>query len=305
MIDLKILSSLKEKAMQNTLHHFFLLNGNHQEVSKEDILEFLNSINNNQSLNSLEDLPENIIYFDNSDEILKKEDFLSAIEKFSFKNSDEKSFLIINNLEKTSNVVLNAILKTIEEPSDNIYFIFTSKYLFKLLPTIISRAFVINVSKVSQDQILSHLSSDKKFDEFEFFISYLAKSFYQADEFNSKSYKDFTQKFIEVLDFALYENIYKLASFLNEHIEKNSIKSEFVIEFLILFAKIEIFQNKKTEENKYFKSLFGLFENYKDAEISFYLVITYIDTYLNNNLRNSNYYLNKQNLILNILSLYE
>ncbi|TNK89632.1 DNA polymerase III subunit delta', partial [Mycoplasmopsis pullorum] len=83
---------------------------------------------------------------------------------------------------------------------------------------------------------------------------------------NSKSYKDFTQEFIEVLDFALYENIYKLASFLNEHIEKNSIKSEFVIEFLILFAKIEIFQNKKTEENKYFKSLFGLFENYKDAE---------------------------------------
>lgn len=88
-------------------------------------------------------------------------------------------------------------------------------------------------------------------------------------------------------------------------LKKNSIKSEFVIEFLILFAKIEIFQNKKTEENKYFKSLFGLFENYKDAEISFYLVITYIDTYLNNNLRNSNYYLNKQNLILNILSLYE
>ncbi|MBU2036571.1 hypothetical protein KKC36_03955 [Patescibacteria group bacterium] len=59
----------------------------------------------------------------------------------------EKTAIVVENIEKSTNEAVNAFLKSLEEPQDNLYFLLTSKSIHKVLPTIASRCQTVYVSQ--------------------------------------------------------------------------------------------------------------------------------------------------------------
>lgn len=92
-----------------------------------------------------------VIEFDLSDKTLKKENVLEIQKRFS-KTALEKTnrqIYIIKYIENASSIVLNALLKFIEEPNDGVYAIFTTLNTDKVLETIVSRT--MNYRLVNND----------------------------------------------------------------------------------------------------------------------------------------------------------
>lgn len=67
---------------------------------------------------------------------------LNRLLKLSF---NEKTLIVCKNIQDASEETLNAFLKTLEEPQENIYFALTASNIAQVLPTIVSRCQVIKV----------------------------------------------------------------------------------------------------------------------------------------------------------------
>ncbi len=58
----------------------------------------------------------------------------------------EPTAILIENIENAGTEALNAFLKNLEEPQDNLYFILTASSISKVLPTIVSRCQIIKIT---------------------------------------------------------------------------------------------------------------------------------------------------------------
>lgn len=74
---------------------------------------------------------------------------LKKLVKFKF---NEKTAIVINDIDNATNEALNAFLKNLEEPSHNLIYILTATNLKNVLPTIVSRCEVIQ-SKADNKQL--------------------------------------------------------------------------------------------------------------------------------------------------------
>ncbi|MFH1970898.1 MAG: hypothetical protein ABIJ05_00740, partial [Patescibacteria group bacterium] len=84
---------------------------------------------------------------------LKRIDFVGQkiedirnLNSFTSLSLKEKTAIVINNIEKSTNEAVNAFLKSLEEPQENLYYLLTSTSIHKILPTITSRCQIILVS---------------------------------------------------------------------------------------------------------------------------------------------------------------
>ena len=62
----------------------------------------------------------------------------------------EPTLIVSNNIEEAGIEALNAFLKNLEEPQENLYFALTTSSIQKVLPTIVSRCQVIRVTEVKR-----------------------------------------------------------------------------------------------------------------------------------------------------------
>jgi DNA polymerase-3 subunit delta' len=67
---------------------------------------------------------------------------LNNLIRLSF---NEPTLIVCNNIHEAGEEALNALLKNLEEPQENIYFALTTPTTRKVLPTIVSRCEVIKV----------------------------------------------------------------------------------------------------------------------------------------------------------------
>lgn len=67
--------------------------------------------------------------------------------------------VIIENAEKLTTEAQNALLKLLEEPPENIYFLLGTHDKSALLPTVLSRVNVVSLNRVSPDQIIDFFKS--------------------------------------------------------------------------------------------------------------------------------------------------
>lgn len=68
---------------------------------------------------------------------------LKKVTKLSF---NEKSAIVINDIDNAGDEAINALLKELEEPSKNLSFILTARNINNVLPTITSRCEIIQVA---------------------------------------------------------------------------------------------------------------------------------------------------------------
>jgi len=69
------------------------------------------------------------------------------MQRFIKLHQNQKTAVIVKNIEKSSLPALNALLKNLEEPPQNIIFVLTTKNLSRIIPTIVSRCQVIKIKK--------------------------------------------------------------------------------------------------------------------------------------------------------------
>ena len=101
-----------------------------------------------------------LIVIDGNKETIGKEDVLKIEDRFT-KTSIEKNLnfvYIINCVENMTKEAINALLKYLEEPNQNVYAILTTKNVNQVLPTIVSRCQNLKIIPENKNEILSNFN---------------------------------------------------------------------------------------------------------------------------------------------------
>lgn len=75
--------------------------------------------------------------------VLQKIDDARNLKNFTKFNFDQKTAIVIKDIDQATNEALNAFLKNLEEPNENLIYILTASNLENVLPTIASRCEIV------------------------------------------------------------------------------------------------------------------------------------------------------------------
>ena len=137
---------------------------------------------------------------------------LKNVTKLTF---NTPTAILINSIDEATEEAVNAFLKNLEEPQENIYYILTASNLKNVLPTIISRCEVIKIA--NSGQRIAYSEDTKKFLELT-----TGEKLALIDKIKDRGEaKIFVQNLIEVLHFNLL------------NLTKNKLKRVLDLEILI------------------------------------------------------------------------
>lgn len=100
-------------------------------------------------------------YFPQGDKLLVDDSKKIVDESFTKPIFADKKIFIISNFDNSTQEAQNKLLKSLEEPNDNIYYILTTSNIEKVLPTIRSRCNKIYLSQISEQTIAKMLKCDE------------------------------------------------------------------------------------------------------------------------------------------------
>ena len=186
----------------------------------------------------------NLLLIDSLDkkfiEISKIREIFNFSSKTSFSN--KKKIVLINNVEKMNINASNALLKILEEPSTNLFFILIHNSHKKLISTINSRCIKFNffITESEKEKIINNVIDGNFYEGLssDFKIRYLSPKFY-IDLYNF-----INKEKIELNDLDI--------NFLLNYIfnKRNYLKDEFIIENLQILIEI-YFYNKIISRNNF------------------------------------------------------
>ena len=193
-----------------------------------------------------------------------------------------KKIQIIANCEKMTVAAQNAILKSLEEPSQSTIFILTTSNICKLLSTIKSRAIVINMSELSEPEaikILSSRASINQISKIALFVKIFGGNIGLVESLlnNISEDSDLIKNCENFLFSIAYGNRYKIMDILSQYQNSTSLSS-FLEIFKIYFEKI-----LKTHLTK--KNLDDLLINHSSENFSFLEKYIYISDLINKTIK--------------------
>ncbi|ADE19550.1 DNA polymerase III subunit delta [Mycoplasma crocodyli] len=249
MLSLNVKKIIDNIFLNKKLSHCYLFNLINHTEDQEVLHYFISKIEgddvdlkNTQNIYTIEALDKKTI---------KKEDILEA-----FKNIDstsqfdnKKKIIIIQNVDLATLNGINSILKIIEEPIQNSLILLTTSNISRVLPTIKSRSFLINV----------FASSNKK-DAYDLFFNLTKSKRYslmlcetfdnqeQAKELLDDKTKELALSLIVALEKS-WKNKYQLYTYLSSNltIEKKEF-SYFLLKSLAYFFRLILLSSPNPEE---------------------------------------------------------
>ena len=215
----KYFQNLDEK---NMISHSFLIGNVTIDEIKNDLFKTINKFIFKNEKN-IENNPD-IIILDSEIEKIKKEEIKNLIRNLSITSQfNAAKVYIINKCENLNKETNNALLKTLEEPQNNIYAFLITTNIDSIMPTISSRCQKLFISSETKNNI--------KNDEItliaEEFIESIEKENIKTIVKNSKFYSIINdrQQFKEILIYLL--NKYKKTL---DDIIYNKIECEYSVE---------------------------------------------------------------------------
>jgi len=170
--DQKLVARLLKNHLQlNRLNHAYIFEGA-KGTKKSDIAVFFTKVllceHRDQQLNPCHECPQclridhhthpNVLTIKPDGKMIKKEQIKTLISEFSKMSLENGPRInLIFEADKFNPSSANALLKTMEEPGEDIYFIMLTENLEALLPTIRSRGEVIHFRELNRDKICSVL----------------------------------------------------------------------------------------------------------------------------------------------------
>ena len=160
-------------------------------------------------------------------------EMINYTNKSTFNNMAR--FILIDNVENLNKNSVNALLKIIEEPNENVFFILINNSEKNMLPTLKSRCLTFKISLTFNNSInISNLILEKNVLEF---VNYDLLSYYNSPG-----------EIISLFNFAVEKSInlkdHTISSFINLIIENNYYKKNKPIKVLLINL-IELFFLKK------------------------------------------------------------
>lgn len=286
------------------ISHCYLLDINNNEYLDDNLLYMINSFLNTNFKNINEITIPNVIIADGikeTDKNLSKSNIIEIFEKSSFSNTNatNKQIIIFKNIEHASNVALNSLLKTIEEPYSNTIFILTTTNQKALLPTIKSRAFIIkiNINKktISIDKLIKNNIEENEAKLYIEITDSIQQILQNRHLFNLEKINQFISLFLDS-----FKNKYLLGMFLAT-LNKKDTHSE--VEFYL-----KLFQflcALSWSSNPYNQILNKKIDTLTKKNFKFTDAFTLINEYFAKKNDNTNVFLAIQSLIVQLLECYE
>lgn len=136
----------------NKMVQSFLICNTKLEIIKEELLDSINKVIF-KSEKSIENNPD-IYILDNNDGNISKDNIKNLLKQISTTSQfNNKKVYIIDECEKLNEFVSNSLLKTLEEPQENIYAFLISSNVNMVKDTIVSRCHKILVSSEFDENI--------------------------------------------------------------------------------------------------------------------------------------------------------
>jgi DNA polymerase-3 subunit delta' len=95
--------------------------------------------------------------FSDNGESFKIEEVRTLLTHLSTTSLNRHKIVIIQNIERITPDATNALLKTLEEPTTSVIFIFTTTHKQKLMDTLLSRVRILTLGSVSENTMKEHL----------------------------------------------------------------------------------------------------------------------------------------------------
>ena len=219
--------------------------------NNEQLYNFKNNeynINNNlSSLISTNSHPNIFKVQKKKDKKIIDIDQIREMIKFTNQTSfnNERKFIIIEDINLLGINSANALLKSIEEPNNNTYYILINNSEFKILETIRSRCLEFKLSLIIKDtiKIVNYYFNSNKYNDINLdFIN----------NYNSPSFLISLVNFLETNDLSIKEcNIEDLLAYIIQN--KLYTSDEFIKEYLNLFIEFFFYKNINNSKNITFK----------------------------------------------------
>ena len=165
-----------------------------------------------------------IIEIDGEEESIKKKHIENIQETFKKSSLEGKAKVyILKNVEKTTKEAMNALLKILEEPTEGIYAIFTTKNINRILPTIISRCQVIELKPDNKEVLKEKLIAKGYEEEKASVLSYIIKDEDDLENLFDYLQEQFEDIQIEDLKQPLIHFANKLEIILNQKIDYDTL----------------------------------------------------------------------------------
>ena len=151
--------------MNNKLYNFFENSFNNETLSqaflignvsfndiKEELYKIFNKFIFNKEINA-EENPDLYILNEENDN-LNKDGIVELLKKLATTSQfNDNKIYVIDGFEKLNDASFNAILKTLEEPSGNIYAFLITENIDKINPTIVSRCQKVFISSGKEEEL--------------------------------------------------------------------------------------------------------------------------------------------------------
>ena len=185
-------------------------------------------------------------------------EMIQFVNQTSFNN--DRRFIIIEDINLLGINSANALLKSIEEPNDNTFYILVNNSEFKILETLKSRCleFKSNLVNIEVMEIVNHYFNTDIYNEINLdFIS----------NYNSPSFLISLVNFLEKNDLSIKEcNIEDLLTYVIKN--KSYSTDEYIKEYLNLFIELFFYKNINNSKKISFK-----------IKKYFYLKLSYVKKY--------------------------
>ena len=177
-------------------------------------------------------------------------EMITYTNKSSFNNLPR--FILIDNIENLNKNSINALLKIVEEPNENIFFILIHNNEKKILPTLKSRCLTFKINfTFDQSLAVSNLLYGKDILKI---INYDLISYYNTPGEFTKLINFSEEKNINLIDSPLKVLLHILID--NGYYKKNPFVKKLLINF------IELFFLKEYKISRTKKSLFNFYHNF-------------------------------------------
>ena len=177
-------------------------------------------------------------------------EMITYTNKSSFNNMPR--FILIDNIENLNKNSINALLKIVEEPNENIFFFLINNNEKYILPTLKSRCLTFNINFTFNQSM--HVSNQ-----------ILDKNIFDLINFDLINYYNTPGEIIHLINFSKEKNIdlkdYTLISFLHLLIDAGYYKkNKFVKDLLVNFIELFFLKEYKLSTTK--RSLVNFYHNF-------------------------------------------
>ena len=297
---------IKNAITNDKVSHAYLFSATKNVVIGNEPLFLIQSLINenpfeNTKLRSVFAYPDFTV-IDGSEEMIKKEQVISAVNKLHQTSLDEigVKVLFIKNVENANKQSLNSLLKFIEEPTKKTFIIMTTNNVSQVISTIRSRAQIVNLRSQPFEKFVIALNQDGINEKIVRLVASMTSSRTEAAKLaDSIKFDKYLDMVTDMLTKAIHE-----PSIITTSLQKSITKASYKEIFLMLRTFFNDIWKVTEGVNTNFPNK-ELIQKYSDIDFNFSMALEAINDFIISQSNHVNFELYKTMTLTKIAGAYE